>query len=215
MTRTADSTAAPDAEETEDSEAGVLPLHPGRRPTRGRHRKPRPRRTLFAVGGLALAAGALSLARLVPESVGGGGTGATQAEARAATDGVSEEATNAAATMEAASPPAGSAGPGTTAASGAGAGAPPGATSVTIPSSPATSSVPAATAPPADPTGIPTAPATEAPAPAATAPRPAQSPTAPAPRPERPRERDQRDQRDLCVPVIGLCFNGDGALPEH
>jgi hypothetical protein len=39
---------------------------------RGRHRKPRPRRTLFAVGGLALAAGALSLLRMTPQPTGGG-----------------------------------------------------------------------------------------------------------------------------------------------
>ncbi|NGO49097.1 hypothetical protein [Streptomyces ureilyticus] len=40
---------------------------------RGRHRKPRPRRMLMAVGGLALAAGALSLMRLAPEPPGGTG----------------------------------------------------------------------------------------------------------------------------------------------
>ncbi|MEU3248540.1 hypothetical protein, partial [Streptomyces sp. NPDC006875] len=49
---------------------------------RGRHRRPpRPRRALFAVGGLALAAGALSLARLAPDGVTGGGGGA-EAEPR-------------------------------------------------------------------------------------------------------------------------------------
>ncbi|MFE7437769.1 hypothetical protein ACFU78_32815 [Streptomyces tendae] len=37
---------------------------------RGRHRRPRPRRVLLAAGGLALAAGALSVVRLLPESGG-------------------------------------------------------------------------------------------------------------------------------------------------
>ena len=35
---------------------------------RGRHRKPRPRKVLLAAGGLALAAGALSLVRLTPDA---------------------------------------------------------------------------------------------------------------------------------------------------
>lgn len=48
---------------------------------RGRHRRPRPRKVLFAVGGLALAAGALSLVRLAPESVIGG-PGSAEAEPR-------------------------------------------------------------------------------------------------------------------------------------
>src|SRR4051794_30660251 len=41
----------------------------------GRPRKPRPRKALFAVGGLALAAGVLSFVRPAPDvSVGGSGT---------------------------------------------------------------------------------------------------------------------------------------------
>ncbi|TLS41030.1 hypothetical protein FE633_38160, partial [Streptomyces montanus] len=46
------------------------------RPPRGRHRKPRPRRALFAVGGLALAAGALTLLRPAAGPPGGGVTAA-------------------------------------------------------------------------------------------------------------------------------------------
>ncbi|UUU24587.1 hypothetical protein [Streptomyces sp. DSM 40750] len=87
-------------------EAGFSPGHPAPRP-RGRHRRPRPRKVLFAVGGMALAAGALSLLRLASDPVGGG-SGAAGAAPRAA-DEVTDEATNAGATMG--SEP--SAGPGT------------------------------------------------------------------------------------------------------
>ncbi|WP_153813348.1 hypothetical protein [Streptomyces sp. SUK 48] len=46
---------------------------------RGRHRKPRPRRALLAAGGLLLAAGALGLVRMSPESgVGAPGTAAAE-----------------------------------------------------------------------------------------------------------------------------------------
>src|SRR3954449_7641693 len=48
---------------------------------RGRHRRPRPRRIVFAVGGLALAAGALSLVRAGHEP-GAGGAGRAEAEPR-------------------------------------------------------------------------------------------------------------------------------------
>ncbi|MEV6587680.1 hypothetical protein [Streptomyces acidicola] len=188
-----------------DPEADALPLHPHPRPTRGRHRKPRPRRMLFAVGGLALAAGALSFVRLVPESVGGGGAGVTEAEPRAA-NGVSEGATNTAATMKAARPPEGSAGPGrTTAHVVVGSGPSPRTTTGATPSSGAMS--PGPTPPHAQSPGIPTPPATKAPATTApAAPRPTQSTAAPAPRPGHPDERDQRDDRGLCLPVIKLCL---------
>ncbi|MFJ9583033.1 hypothetical protein [Streptomyces acidicola] len=181
-----------------------LRLHP--RPARGRHRKPRPRRMLFAVGGLALAAGALSFVRLVPESAVGGGAGVTEAEPRAAADGVSEGATNTAATMKAARPPAGSAGPGTTTAHVVvGSGPSPRTTTGATPPSGAMS--PGPTAPPTQSPGTPTTPATKAPATTAPAPpRPTQSTAAPAPRPGHPDERDQRDDRGLCLPVIKLCL---------
>ncbi|MYW45496.1 hypothetical protein GT346_19740, partial [Streptomyces sp. SID161] len=61
---------------------GTAPGHgPGRAPgvPRGRHRRPRPRRVLFAAGGLALAAGVLSLVRITPES-GVGAPGTAEAE---------------------------------------------------------------------------------------------------------------------------------------
>ncbi|KPI06037.1 hypothetical protein OK074_4261 [Actinobacteria bacterium OK074] len=63
----------------------------------GRHRKPRPRKVLFAVGGLALAAGALSLVRPAPDVHLGTGPGTTEAEPRL--DGATQDtAGNAAAT---------------------------------------------------------------------------------------------------------------------
>lgn len=46
---------------------------------RGRHRRPRPRKVLLAAGGLALAAGALSLVRMSPDS-GVSGLGATESD---------------------------------------------------------------------------------------------------------------------------------------
>src|SRR5690349_20801821 len=46
---------------------------------RGRHRRPRPRKVLFAAGGLALAAGVLSLVRLSPDPGGAGGPGTAEA----------------------------------------------------------------------------------------------------------------------------------------
>ncbi|MEU6364592.1 hypothetical protein ABZ876_02330 [Streptomyces sp. NPDC046931] len=167
----------------------------------GRHRKPRPRRVALAVGGFALAAGALSLVRLAPETVTGGG-GTAEAAPRI-------DATDTAATVgTAGAVPSGSADrPSTTAVIRA-AGASPAATPATrpsgAPSSPASRAL--------DPsTGIPEAPSTPTAsgthgspaAPAPTAPRPAPSTTAPtqtpAPAPNPP---------GLCVPTVGLCVNG-------
>ncbi|MFE7842698.1 hypothetical protein ACFU53_43545 [Streptomyces sp. NPDC057474] len=78
-------------------QAGSGPGHPASRP-RGRHRRPRPRKLLFAVGGMALAAGALSFLRLASDPAGGG-VGAA-GPAPSAADGVTDEATNAGATVE-------------------------------------------------------------------------------------------------------------------
>ncbi|MEU0853198.1 hypothetical protein ABZ387_35485 [Streptomyces flaveolus] len=86
---------------------------------RGRHRRPRPRKAVLAAGGLALAAGALSLVRLVPEPGGG------------ALDGYGAEA---APRVETGRNGAGDAekhrGPGSTAGTGAAPGVSPSATSV-------------------------------------------------------------------------------------
>ncbi|MCQ4197951.1 hypothetical protein M4J08_003067, partial [Streptomyces parvulus] len=52
---------------------------------RGRHRRPRPRKVLLAAGGLAVAAGALSLVRLLPGP--GGDAGGYGAQAAPRVDG--------------------------------------------------------------------------------------------------------------------------------
>ncbi|MER6351476.1 hypothetical protein ABT186_06410 [Streptomyces sp. NPDC001634] len=181
-------------------------VHGASRPLRlrpvGRHRKPRRRRMVLAVGGFALAAGALSLVHIAPESVTGGG-GTAEAEPRIdptdtaatvatvpsthaayrSTTAIAKEASGILAATATASPPA-------------------------PPSAPSSASAPRVTDPA---TGIPEAPSTptasRTPAPPAaaapTAPRPTTSPTEPAhtptPAPNPP---------GLCVPLVGLCVNG-------
>ncbi|MFE1241511.1 hypothetical protein [Streptomyces tendae] len=58
---------------------------------RGRHRRPRPRRVLLAAGGLALAAGALSVVRLLPESGGDPGAFGGERTAREGEEGAAED----------------------------------------------------------------------------------------------------------------------------
>ncbi|CAL9473125.1 hypothetical protein [Streptomyces sp. enrichment culture] len=57
---------------------------------RGRHRRPRPRKVLLVAGGLALAAAALSVVRLLPEPGGDGGVG-HGAEAAPRVDGAGRD----------------------------------------------------------------------------------------------------------------------------
>ncbi|MEU9732373.1 hypothetical protein AB0E07_13110, partial [Streptomyces sp. NPDC048002] len=71
-------TTAPESVTTDDTSATAVPRLFG---PRGRHRRPRPRKVLLAAGGLALAAGALTLVRLPPAS-GPGGLAAPEAEPR-------------------------------------------------------------------------------------------------------------------------------------
>ena len=176
---------------------------------RGRHRRPRPRKVLFAVGGLALAAGALSLVRMAPESEVGG-LGTAEADPRQDPGPGTARSGNATTTVEAVPRVSGSAasvlgGVSTTPTAGA-RGLP----------------LPATTTSPADPAPAPTGGTTtipEAPnAPTATttvrppgttapAPRPPPAPTAggttpaPAPQPSHPHGHGP----GLCVPVVGLC----------
>lgn len=187
------------------------------RPVRGRHRKPRPRRVLFAVGGLALAAGALSLVRMAPDSVvgGAGDRGNTEAEPRpGSATGEAIDATPTVWTVPSAHPASPGAtaapgGPSATPASAAGPSLAPTAPSATpwrsaMPS--ARAGVPAGGAP--DATGIPTAPVvparprTRPPAASAPAPHPTPSatPRAPAPKPG-------QNPPGLCVPIVGICVN--------
>ncbi|MEU9174601.1 hypothetical protein AB0D34_43750 [Streptomyces sp. NPDC048420] len=190
---------------------------------RGRHRKPRPRKVLLAAGGLALAAGALSLVRLAPDA-GLGGYGATEPDPQAApgTDsdlGIAtgtDRATNAAATVGSIPQPS----PSSTTAMGG--------ISATATPAPGTSPAPtgSATAVPlpfaAAPTTIPQAPNTQAPAPAPTptttprsptttaAPQPSRTtpPAAPAPTPQPTHTTEPAP--GLCVPIIGLCVQQRG-----
>ena len=203
MTTTTKADRAADTEEM----AAPLPKTP-----RGRHRRPRPRKVLLAVGGLAVAAGVLSLVRLTPES-GVGGLGTAEAEPRpdpgtGATDGTDRPA-NAAATISAdpaAFPSATSAMGGVTPTPTTTSGVVPTpyATSTPNPADPTTipDTTTAATTPPAPQEPAPHPSSTTAPAPAPThTPTPAPSRTAnsPAPAPSRP---------SLCVPIIGLCVDG-------
>ena len=201
-------TKAERAEGTGEDTADMAPPLP--RTPRGRHRRPRPRKVLLAVGGLAVAAGVLSLVRLAPES-GVGGLGTAEAEPRpdpgtGATDGADRPA-NAAATISAdpaAIPSAtsvmGGATPTPTTASGV---VPtPYASATPDPADPTT--VPGAataTTPPADPQEpAPHPTSTTDPAPTRTpTPTPSRAANSPAPAPSRP---------SLCVPIIGLCVDG-------
>ncbi|MDN0195380.1 hypothetical protein [Streptomyces sp. S.PNR 29] len=169
---------------------------------RGRHRKPRTRRALLAAGGLVLAAGALSLVRLVPDT-DVHDVGATEAEPRPDLDtGGADPATGTAATLAAAVP---AVSPSSTSALGDLTAAPD--------RTPAASrSAPTA---PRTPPAAKSTDAPNAPAPATTAPRPPR-PTHGAPRPE-PTPASSRttpavpapkpDKSALCVPVIGLCVD--------
>ncbi|SHI02325.1 hypothetical protein [Streptomyces sp. 3214.6] len=203
---------------------------------RGRHRRPRPRKVLFAAGGLALAAGMLSLVRLTPHS--GDVTGIGAAEAESQPDPVTDTATDTDAST--------GAGTGTgTAVGGTGTGAGrdkgrsadaavPGAAAPTAPTAmggasarptPGVGLVPgtpgSATSVALTPgaTYTPVAPHAQAPAPARTAaPRPTATPTpsaapttaAPAPQPQNPGP-GQSGQPGVCVPVVGLCVDPLGA----
>ncbi|MFF3344362.1 hypothetical protein [Streptomyces sp. NPDC002779] len=179
--------------------------------SRGRHRRPRPRKVLLAAGGLALAAGALSLVRLTPES-GLGGLDAPEAEPWPGGDGApaTDHATNAAAAVG----PLPRVSPSATTVLGG-----PGAPTPTAPPSPAPTN-PAPTAPPPpqaplDPaTTIPEAPRTDAPQPPATthpAPQPA-APSRPAHTPAPEPTPGPTDRPGVCLPVIGLCVD---PLPER
>jgi hypothetical protein len=172
------------------------------RPT-GRHRKPRPRRVVLAVGGFALAAGALSLVRVAPESVtGGGGT----AEAEPRIDASDTAATVGEAPSEAAVGPS-------AASVVRGASTVPVPTGTASPSAPPSAPQPRATDPA---TGIPEAPSTPTstsaasrtprppettPAASASTPAPTTPATTHAPAPS-------SNPPGLCVPLVGLCVRG-------
>ncbi|MFF9807337.1 hypothetical protein ACF1G5_19845 [Streptomyces coeruleorubidus] len=181
---------------------------------RGRHRKPRPRRALLAVGGLALAAGALSLVRLT-SGPGTDSLGSVEAESRPAPVTTTNTLTT--------GPAAPRVSPSSPTALGG------------LPPSPGTRGPAAASRTPstytATSTGTRRAPTAATPRPAAVpdttnppappargndkAPRSAQTPpsppnrTAPAPASEPEKPKEPADP-GLCVPVIGLCMDSPG-----
>jgi len=215
----------------------TTPPEPALTRPRGRHRKPRPRRILFAVGGLALAAGALSLLRMAPHPTGGDtGVEATDIDPSAAGSTDSPAQDDAGAVPVAAPPPTAGGSPSATATNG-----PSGSTSTSEPnglngrdglnkpnrsygpagaSAPGTQRGAAGPAGPRNPAPNPsdarqdalpittTPPARAGRQPAAPRP-PAATPTAPAPTPTSPGapQNPARPGAGLCVPVVGLCFD--------
>ncbi|MFJ7023090.1 hypothetical protein ACIQUW_32490 [Streptomyces sp. NPDC101117] len=190
---------------------------------RGRHRRRPHRKALLAAGGLALAAGALSLVRLAPETgipgLGpadpadtpdlaidagapgtgtGGGTGTDRSTEAAATLAPSERTRPS---------------PSATSAMG-GLGTTPTAGSILVPTATASgagSPAPGATGDAATPVRPPQAPpaATEPSRPAPTTPQHPSTPGRPtaSPRPTPAPQPSEPDDRGVCVPVIGLCID--------
>ncbi|GGN32787.1 hypothetical protein [Streptomyces fuscichromogenes] len=173
---------------------------------RGRHRKPRPRKPLFAAGGLALAAGVLGLVRLTPDGGGVSAPGTAEAEPHLdPTADATARPANAAATVGTllrATPSAATVpdGAGTTTAPATT--APAGAAARTAAVSPSVSPTALPGAGGTVPTTIPTAPTrpTGAPPPAAD---PAPAPT-PTPTADQPGD-------GVCLPVVGLCVSPPAA----
>lgn len=192
---------------------------------RGRHRRPRPRKAVLAAGGLALAAGALSLVRLLPEPGGdvdafgaeagprvetGGGRGTAPdpattpaAVSTAGPPEVSPSATSAMGGLSGSPQPGLIPGPGPFA-SGPSAARP---SATTVPDSPNTDDSappPAHTRQPPQPPGSPQQPRpdTPTPRPTPTPPPDRGTPPTPAPTPD-----PEPDPPGLCVPVIGLCVD--------
>ncbi|MFF9275335.1 hypothetical protein [Streptomyces griseosporeus] len=179
---------------------------------RGRHRRRRPRTAVLVAGGLVLAAGALSLVRLAPET-GVPGLGTAEAEPRHRTG--EEHATGRSTAVPTAPVPKAS--PSATDVMGAaGPLPPPSAATATA------SSRGPATGPVSTPAGASEAPGSASTAPTSTpsrsapAPRPSPDPTtAPAPRPPQPPQPtptptpqpDEPDDPGLCVPILHLCLD--------
>ncbi|WP_269955346.1 hypothetical protein [Streptomyces mutabilis] len=211
---------------TTTSGTATRPRHPWDH--RGRHRRPRPRaRTaLLTTGGLALAAGALSLVRLLPAT---GGTDAEGFRADAgprvetgpgrdtATDGASAPAATRTAGSPEASPSA------TSALGGLGGSPEPGLPPGPSAEGPSDALRPSSTAVPETPdrhgtnpdaarpdarTPATRAPRSPGPPPGASTPPGAGAPAPPPSRgtpPPSPAPAPEPDDPGLCVPIIGLC----------
>jgi hypothetical protein len=165
---------------------------------RGRHRRPRPRKVLLAAGGLAMAAGVLSLVRMTPEPGGVAGLGTTETGPAPAPGTETDRAANTAATVPAlpkVSPSATSAmgGPATTRP----------APWTPVPPTTARPTSPSPATPAANNAESPTRPATHpTPTPTTATPQPAPGSTSPAPKPGQP-----DDNGGLCVPIISVCVD--------
>ncbi|MEU0342185.1 hypothetical protein ABZ092_25300 [Streptomyces bobili] len=205
-TGSAQAGAAPVGDEAVDVRLGA----PSR--ARGRHRRPRPRKALFATGGFALAVGALSLLRLTADSgvdtAEAGPRLRPTADTRPETD--TGNASDAAATASGSPEPTSTApaptGNGGTAPSGASVPSTAPASAVRTPSGPYAPR----TRPPSD---------EGAPAPAVTsssgssAPPPAGPTATPAPGPGTvPPAPGPTNRPGLCLPVVGLCVEALDAL---
>ncbi|MFD8540847.1 hypothetical protein [Streptomyces rubrogriseus] len=195
---------------------------------RGRHRRPRPRKVLLAAGGLALAAGALSVVRLLPEP--GGDVGGLRAGAEPRVEGGGRDTAPATGTV---GKPSGT-GPSATSAMGGLSGSPgPGPIPGLVPAPSASGpAVPLPTAPPVRTPGAALKPGQgdgegpgerergedtgeRAPAPGTAQPSRSDRPV-PHPVPPPPPDRGTPPPSDpapepadpgLCVPVIGLCVD--------
>ncbi|MEU6590284.1 hypothetical protein ABZ923_13885 [Streptomyces sp. NPDC046881] len=176
---------------------------------RGRHRKPRPRKVLLAAGGLALAAGVLSLVRVAPDA-GVGAPGTAEAEPRLGPGGRAPDGSaNTSATLAAAP----TALPSATSVMGGRSLAP---TPTGSPARTAPGTAPGTATAPPGPTAVPTVHATGTPgapggptdpAPTASAPRPAPATPTPTPTPTPGRGTAEPRPGGVCVPVIGLCVD--------
>ncbi|MFF5250745.1 hypothetical protein ACFY4K_01605 [Streptomyces leeuwenhoekii] len=212
------------------TEAGTAPLPPyGARPRpwgpRGRHRRPpRPRKLLLGAGGLALAAGALSLVRIVSDpAAGGSGTMHAPRPDRVtdpAAGTVPGRATRSAPGTALPGPSATSAmggRDGATAMDGTptpapGTPGPEAGTGTTIPHRPNTPGTPHASGTPGGPDAVrssePRPPRSRTPAPHPTPPAsPAPSRPAPTAPPAPPAPEPEPEGPGLCIPVIGLCVD--------
>ncbi|MET7292019.1 hypothetical protein ABZS79_07720 [Streptomyces griseoloalbus] len=165
---------------------------------RGRHRKPRPRKALLAAGGLALAAGAVSLVRLAA-TPDGGAVAAPRPVPH--TDTATHRTTP---TTEAATPLTPEASPSSPTALGGKNRTP--LTTAEPPLQPPAPTTPRDTAATTPTTTLPPPPTSGSPRPPHT---PGSTPPAPAPAPERPDTPAPDPAPALCVPIIGLCV-GDG-----
>jgi hypothetical protein len=211
----------------QDVPAAADPAWPPR--ARGRHRRPRPRKVLFAASGLVLAAGVLSLLRLTPDTGGASALGTAEAEPQpdlvtSTDDDAGEKAGEERGEGTGKAAEDGRGGRATAEGRPSAAGS---ATAAPAPTAPAAMGgastgrareagglLPGA---PGAPTSVALTPgATYVPAPRAATPAPTATPapeTPPAPRPApatpvpQPPKAGEPRQPGLCVPIIGLCVD--------